>query len=305
MARNFHIDYGAKDGPNLIDGDTGLEVGAEPQQNKVVRQLTNLKNYGRDPVNYKPIQPTLPFNPEEIKPAKRPFPIKKPFISDTKEGIDFYTKTLKEEATHKLSPQENANIDKMNRDMKRAVLKDHIKTLKPFDNLDRSTYPSRPEVRGKLLEIDKLEKDLYPPKRDHFKHFTKTGEFLEPTKEEIRRSKLPSTWDVIYQNMTPLEKGQWNAEQRKKGMNGKTGDLLPKEEAKEIIDINLNNNIEDIRQIRRDAETLRQMSRDAELPERKFEIKKEEPAGLHETFTKDRLIIGDILKQIEEDNEKI
>ena len=155
MARNFHIDYGAKDGPNLIDGDTGLEVGAEPQQNKVVRQLTNLKNYGKDPMNYKPIQPTLPFNPEEIKPAKRPFPIKKPFISDTKEGIDFYTKTLKEEATHKLSPQENANIDKMNRDMKRSVLKDHIKTLKPFDNLDRSTYPSRPEVRGKLLEIDK------------------------------------------------------------------------------------------------------------------------------------------------------
>ena len=47
------------------------------------------------------------------------------------------------------------------------------------------------------------------------------------------------------------------------------------------------------------------MSRDAELPASKFEFKKEEPAGLHETFTKDRLIIGDILKQIEEDNEKI
>ena len=236
---------------------------------------------------------------------KKSFPIKKPYFYDTKEGIDYFTKLSIEDNPKKLTPKELADIHKLNKDMKRSALDHHVKTLKPFDSLDNETYPSRPEVRGKLLEIDKLEKDLEPPKRDHFKHYAKTGEFLKPTKEEIQRSKLPSTWDVIYQNMTPLEKGQWNAEQRKKGMNGKTGDLLPKEEAKEIIDINLNNNIEDIRQIRRDAETLRQMSRDAELPERKFEIKKEEPAGLHETFTKDRLIIGDILKQIEEDNEKI
>ena len=32
MARNFHIDYGAKGGPALIDGDTGLEVGVEPER---------------------------------------------------------------------------------------------------------------------------------------------------------------------------------------------------------------------------------------------------------------------------------
>ena len=34
MARNFHIDYGAKGGPALMDGDTGLEVGAEPKTKK-------------------------------------------------------------------------------------------------------------------------------------------------------------------------------------------------------------------------------------------------------------------------------
>ena len=260
-------------------------------QDKTVRQLKALREWS---------QPTLPFKPGEIKPS----PVKKPFVYDTKEGIDFFTKTLKEEANHKLSPKENSDIDKLNRDMKSSVLKQHIKTLQPFDSLNRETYPSRPEVRGKLLEMDKLEKDLEPPKRDHFKHYVKTGKFLEPTKEEIKRSKLPSTWDVIYQNMTPLEKGQWNAEQRKKGMNGKTGDPITKTIPKEVNQI-MNNELANIRRMRRDAETLRQMRRDAERPERKFEMKKEEPAGLHETFTKDKLLEGSILKQIREDNEKI
>ena len=258
-------------------------------QDKTVRQLRALREWS---------QPTLPFKPGEIKPS----PVKKPFVYDTKEGIDFFTKTLKEEANHKLSPKENSDIDKLNRDMKSSVLKQHIKTLQPFDSLNRETYPSRPEVRGKLLEMDKLEKDLEPPKRDHFKHYVKTGKFLEPTKEEIKRSKLPSTWDVIYQNMTPLEKGQWNAEQRKKGMNGKTGDPITKTIPKEVNQV-MENELDNIRRLRRDVENLQQMRREAERFGRIK--KKEEPSGLHETFTKDSLLIGDILKEIEEDNEKI
>jgi|TARA_Y100000294_G_scaffold43322_1_gene39656 hypothetical protein len=51
MAKNYSIDYGAKDGPILMDADTGYEVGEAPQE-KVVRQLTNLKNFGKDPKNY-------------------------------------------------------------------------------------------------------------------------------------------------------------------------------------------------------------------------------------------------------------
>lgn len=41
------------------------------------------------------------------------------------------------------------------------------------------------------------------------------------------------------------------------------------------------------------------------IPEVKLEIIKPEPAGLHETFTQDKLLEGSILKQIAEDNEKI
>ena len=42
MAKNYSIDYGAKDGPTLMDDDTGYEVGESPQE-KTIRQLTNLK----------------------------------------------------------------------------------------------------------------------------------------------------------------------------------------------------------------------------------------------------------------------
>ena len=68
MAKNYSIDYGAKDGPTLMDDDTGYEVGESPQE-KTIRQLTNLKKFGKDPKNYKPIQPPLPFKKEEIKPT--------------------------------------------------------------------------------------------------------------------------------------------------------------------------------------------------------------------------------------------
>ena len=45
-------------------------------QDKTVRQLKALREWS---------QPTLPFKSEEIKPS----PVKKPFVYDTKEGIDF------------------------------------------------------------------------------------------------------------------------------------------------------------------------------------------------------------------------
>ena len=67
------------------------------------------------------------------------------------------------------------------------------------------------------------------PKRDHYKHLVETGKILEPTKEEIERSKQPSTWDLIYQDMTPIKKAQHNYLQRKKGYNGKTGEKINKE----------------------------------------------------------------------------
>jgi len=62
--------------------------------------------------------------------------------------------------------------------------------------------------------------------RNHFKYFSKYGEMLEPTKKEIERAKGPSDWEVLYEGMTPIEKGSWNAQQRKKGINGKTAEPI-------------------------------------------------------------------------------
>ena len=293
MANKYHIDYGMN-GPRLMDNKTGLEV--------------------KD----KPTQPTLPFNPGEIKPTKKPL-VQTPFFPDTNEGVDHFIKYAKFD--HADNPKKIKELDDLGTKMKRSLINDYTKELKPFDNLDKRTYPSDPKQRGKLLEIGKLEKALEPEryndkilkrgkyepkkaKRNYWDHFRKTGRILEPTKEEMKRVSGPSDWEIIYQSMTPIEKGQWNAEKRKQGMNGRTGDPLPKEEPKKTPEINLNNSLEDIRQLRRDAENLQQLRH---LPTKvNYEIRKPEPVvGLHENFVKDKLLEGSILKQIKEDNDKI
>ena len=293
MANKYHIDYGMN-GPRLMDNKTGLEV--------------------KD----KPTQPTLPFNPGEIKPTKKPL-VQTPFFPDTNEGVDHFIKYAKMDNAD--NPKKIKELDDLGTKMKRSLINDYTKELKPFDNLDKRTYPSDPKQRGKLLEIGKLEKALEPEryndkilkrgkyepkkaKRNYWEHFRKTGRILEPTKEEMKRVSGPSDWEIIYQSMTPIEKGQWNAEKRKQGMNGRTGDPLPKEEPKKTPEINLNNSLEDIRQLRRDAENLQQLRH---LPTKvNYEIRKPEPVvGLHENFVKDKLLEGSILKQIKEDNDKI
>ena len=159
---------------------------------------------------------------------KKSFPVQKPYYYDTKDGIDHFTKLLVEENPKKLSPKELQDIDKLGKDMKRAVLDHHIKTVKPFDNFDSSTFPSDPKVRGKLLEIEKLEKDLTPPKprsrtgnpsgRDYWKEYVASGgkKLPEVSPEDRNQLSASDTWKGIYEGMTPFEKGQWNAEQRKK-----------------------------------------------------------------------------------------
>ena len=71
-------------------------------------------------------------------------------------------------------------------------------------------------------------------KRNYWEYFRRTGRILEPTPEELKRASAPSTWDLIYDSMTPIEKGQWNAEKRKQGVDGRTGDPLPKEKPKPV-----------------------------------------------------------------------
>ena len=165
---------------------------------------------------------------------KKSFPIKKPYFYDTKEGIDHFTKLLVEENPKKLSDKEKQEIHQLGKDMKRSVLDYHANKLKKFDNLDPTTYPSDPAQRGTLLEIGKLEKDLEvppgqkKPRRNIWDEFVKNkGVMPELTAEERIRAKGPSDWDIIYGSMSPMEKGQWNAEKRKEKLQKQ------KEEAEE------------------------------------------------------------------------
>jgi hypothetical protein len=231
MARNFHIDYGAKGGPALMDGDTGLEVGAEP---KTKKGKFKYESWANDKV-------------ERITPVKKnnkggPM-VLTPFFADTKKGIDHFTNTLKLEADEKLNPAKVKEIDRLNTTLKKAALDHHIEKIKGYNKNDKTTYPSDPKKRGHLLEADILERDLQLEKekgrkfttgkeRDHFKYFTKYGEMLTPTKEEIEKSKGPSAWDTIYASFDINEKGRWNAAQRKRGFDGKTAKPLPKENKK-------------------------------------------------------------------------
>jgi len=104
---------------------------------KTVKKLTDLKNFGRSKHQEKA---TYPY--------------------DTPDGINHFTKIIKEEGTHKLSPKENKDIDILNKEMKLSVLKDEVGGLKKFDNLDSTSYPSDPEQRRRLKNIANLEKDL-------------------------------------------------------------------------------------------------------------------------------------------------
>ena len=187
------------------------------------------------------------------------FPIKQPFLYDTKEGIDYFTKILKEDNPETLSEKKLAEINKLNKDMKKAALDNHIRTVKPFDSFNDKTYLSDPVQRGKILEIDKLEKDLAPklvnlpiiknninnrPRhstgnpsgRDYWKETVKLnasnkGPTILPKVSPEDRNQ-PDMWkDVIYPSMSIHEKGQWNAEQRKNKLQRQKEEAEAKKEA--------------------------------------------------------------------------
>ena len=113
------------------------ELLVDKANKKSVKQLTDLKNFGKSKYQEKA---TYPY--------------------DTPKGINWATKIMKEESAHTLSPKENKDIDILNKEMKLSSLKGEIKGIKKYDNLDPTTYPSDPEQRRRLKNIADLEKDL-------------------------------------------------------------------------------------------------------------------------------------------------
>ena len=139
MAKNYSIDYGAKDGPVLMDDDTGYEVGEAPQE-KTIRQLKNLRNFGKDPKNYKPIQPALPFKKEEIKPTHM---LK--YIAKNKHDWDGGPKPKSNDYYHKKYPYQNIN------NAKAEIQNSKLPHVKKYDQFDESTKPY-----NQKKELDKV-----------------------------------------------------------------------------------------------------------------------------------------------------
>jgi len=238
-------------------------------------------------------------------------PIQKPFYFDTKEGIDHFTKTLKEENPHQMSPKDNAELDKLNLDMKKAALKHHNSQIKKWDGIDVKTYPSHPKQRGHLLAASSLETDIQknninhnpkynkksrtgnPSGRDYWKEFVANGgkKLPEVSPEDKNQLSHSDVWKGIYDSMSPFEKGTWNAEQRKQKLENekKEYEFDPNKMAKEVMDHTItvdkghdqrSNNYED--------NILR-------TPPMKPE------PGLSHSFTHDKLREGKILKEILDD----
>jgi len=188
---------------------------------------------------------------------KKSFPIQKPFFYDTKDGIDHLTKTLAEDS-NSLGPKDLTEINKLGKNLKKAALEHHSKSVKKFESVDPKTYLSDPVQRGKVLEISKLEKDLAPPKlenlpilnrkikphsrtrnpsgRDYWKEYVSSGgkKLPEVSPEDRNQLSAADTWKAIYSSMTPFEKGTWNAEQRKQKIQ-KEKEEVPKEYSSESM----------------------------------------------------------------------
>ena len=182
MARNFVIDYAAKGGPDLIDVKTGLSVGAETPQEKTNRELTNLKNWSNNPKTYKPIQPPLPFKPDEIKPNKKVERLNKPAaaakeeftIKDWKNETPKYRKWLADkmvESTQKIFW--NKTKGNWNDSLGETVPAEAaLKEQQELSKLHTKIFP--PDVEEKYeQERIKGRKFTTGKERDHFKYLSK------------------------------------------------------------------------------------------------------------------------------------
>jgi len=134
---------------------------------------------------------------------------------DTPQGIDHFTKTVKEESTKKLNPKEAKDIDILNKEMKLSVLKDEIGGVMKFDNLNPRSYPSDPEQNRRLKNIDKLEKSLgynvVEPNVPYKKDTRSPGEKKRQDyniAQRLKNARGPSDWSLITKTAKTFQEKQ-------------------------------------------------------------------------------------------------
>ena len=140
----------------IYRGGVAPRVGEEAPQEKIVRQLTNLKNFSNDPKNYKPILPTRPFKKAEIPNVKqfdqfdestKPYNQKKEL--DKVDGWEVAKKIAK-------SPQEIRKIrDTINQSVRNLRSTKHL-SKDEFKFVDKDLLASLepPKPRPEILDWD-------------------------------------------------------------------------------------------------------------------------------------------------------
>ena len=140
---------------------------------------------------------------------KKPAPVRanKPtYYFDTPQGVDHITKTL-----HDFTDIKPEDAVKMNKETKLALIKSEEKGLKRFDHDDISTYPSDPEQRRRLKNIENLEKSV-GVRPDTWNRFVRTGAMPIVPDDFVSAS---DKWDAIYGAMSTKEKNEFNMEQKR------------------------------------------------------------------------------------------
>ena len=93
--------------------------------------------------------------------------------------------------------------------------------------LERAAYPKAGTAPSEKQIIKwKLEESSKPVVRNPILKKAITDAEIQKKLDKLRG---PSDWDMIYDSMSPHEKGSHNAEKRKQGMNGKTAEPLVKQ----------------------------------------------------------------------------
>jgi len=138
---------------------------------------------------------------------------------DTVKGVDHLTDTMK--TYEDITPEE---ASKMNRETKLGLIKAEEKRLKAFSNDDVSSYPSDPEQKRILTNIDNLEKDL-KIMPDTWKRFVRTGALPIVPKGFVSNY---DTWEIMKSVGSPKEKREYARMEREDQLKTKKRENLQK-----------------------------------------------------------------------------
>tara|TARA_R110002153_G_scaffold114449_1_gene257207 strand:+ start:205 stop:978 length:774 start_codon:yes stop_codon:yes gene_type:complete len=139
----------------------------------------------------------------------KPLPVKankQTWYFDTPQGVDHVTKVL-----HDNTDMKPEDVIKLNRESKEQLIKQEEKGLLKYDANNIKSYPSDPEQRRRLVNIENLEKSM-GVRTDTWKRFVKTGAMPLVPKNFVSNTKM---YEAMLESMEPNERRNYLNEQKR------------------------------------------------------------------------------------------